>query len=253
MTRLAANIISTLPSAVQKIAFDLARHLRVDLLGIPDPMDDLRKLSKQSMPSAILDIGAHHGQTVAALRKHFTKTPIHCFEPFPDSFRQLQRNVEVDPSTFCHEVALSNQNGYVDFHSNINSQTNSILENDKGNIENIESSLTLKKTTVSSRTLDSFYSEKINLDNLFIKADVQGAELLLIQGATEVLSQHTNVFLCEASLAPLYKEQADLFSIHNLLCNELSFDLFQIYRTRSDKNGKALWCDAAWVKRGFFT
>ena len=105
------------------------------------------------------------------------------------------------------------------------------------------------KIDVPVTTLDEWLGQHVPAGDVVVKADVQGAELKLIEGGRQSLRSRVSVFYTEVSLAELYIGQGDLFSIHAALTSNLPFVLYQIYRTRSDANGRALWADAMWIRK----
>jgi len=245
------SIVGKLPRPLKKRVLNVVKQVRVAAFDIPDPMIDLQRLANLRHPDAILDIGAHHGQTAEELRAILGPTPIHCFEPFPESFRALESNTSTLSDVHTHPLALSDTDGTASFHSNANSQTNSLLDNDTDNNRMPAATAHRDQVTVQTSRLDTFTSVKLRNQRLFIKADVQGAELRLIEGGRDTLAKMTDVFYTEVSLARLYKDQGDLFSIHRELTETLPFVLYQIYRTRSDAQGRAMWSDAMWIHRDF--
>lgn len=245
------KFVGSSPVVIRKPLLAFAKSIRTNLFGVPDPLNDLARLGRIKLPDAILDIGAHHGQTAIELRSLFPGLQIHCFEPYSESFDILKSATQHLQPIWHHKVALCDIDGTSKFFVNINSQTNSLLDNDKDNIDEIPSTAHLSKEEVETRTLDSFSKTNLNGKRLFIKADIQGAELKLISGGLKTLAEMTDVFLCEVSLASLYQGQGDLFSINSIMTSQLPFVLYQIYRTVSNSQGRALWADAIWVRQGF--
>jgi FkbM family methyltransferase len=241
-----------LPRPIYEGVLQTGKRWKRGLFDISDPMSDLQRLAAIRPPQAILDIGAHHGQTALGLRNHFPQTLIHSFEPFPESFAKLQQATSQFNNFVAHPFALGAECETAQFYSNRNSQTNSLLPVDTAAISMGRATENVGTIDVQVRTLDSMIPEHFSGLRLFIKADVQGAELKLIEGAQKTLAQQTDVFFTEVSLSPLYQDQGDLFSIHRALTDSLPFELYQIYRTRSNSQGKALWADAMWIRKEFF-
>ena len=202
------------------------------------------------MPSAVLDIGAHHGETVAKLLQIFPNTVIHAVEPTPDSVEILNRRFRGNPNVKVHKLALADRIGQSRFFVNQNSQTNSLLDNGEENKAVLsDHTAHINEIEVETLTLDHFCSSLPNFSNCVIKADVQGAEVQLINGGTQTLKEHTDVFYSEVSLAKMYEGEGDLFIVNSLLTTKCELELFQIYRTRSNSAGRALWTDAMWISK----
>ena len=85
-----------------------------------------------------------------------------------------------------------------------------------------------------------------------IKVDVQGAEIEVLNGATEVLAD-TELLLLEVSLFAFMKESPELFEVVSYM-KELGFVVYDIYGGHSRPLDGALGqCDIAFVKeQGMF-
>lgn len=77
---------------------------------------------------------------------------------------------------------------------------------------------------------------------------MQGAELQLLEGGIETISQRAAALYTEVGIAELYVGQADLLSLLSRIQSTGFFALYQLYRTRSNNHGRALWLDAMWVR-----
>lgn len=106
--------------------------------------------------------------------------------------------------------------------------------------------------SVATRTLDEVLDDG-PID--FLKLDIQGAELLALQGAERVLSQ-TGVIHCEVEFAEIYRGQC-LFPEVQLFLNARGFSLIDIlvphryaYVTQSavDSRDRLLWGDAVFFR-----
>lgn len=129
-----------------------------------------------------LDIGAHVGHWAHNLKGKFKE--VHCFEPTPDNYECLVRNV---PGVNYYPVALNEIPGrfmlYLESGSNSGSWT-AFPKNQKQIVKNI---------LVRVETLDSF-----NLKPDFIKMDVQDCELFILKGGVETLKRYKPVLCLES-------------------------------------------------------
>ncbi len=138
----------------------------------------------------IYDVGANigwHSINLAASRR---ASPIFAFEPVPVTFRSLTNNLALNNLTQVKPLnfGLSNQEGSFDLFYYTEGSANASLRN----VANREDA-----TAVSCqlRTLDNFSKEN-GLPVHFIKCDVEGAELLVIQGACDTIDKyHPIIFL----------------------------------------------------------
>lgn len=241
---------------VKAVAFPLLRTVGKSickrLCGKTDPIEDMARLATALKPGAILDIGAHVGAVATALAKRVPTVPIHAFEPTPSSAGKLRAVVQKYPKIIVHELAMSASNGEHTFFLNRQEQTNSLLDNSEANNRFFgDQTAHAACVRVKTITLDSWTERHSPASPLFIKADIQGAELALIEGGQKTLRDSTALFFSEASLANLYDGGADLFAIHRALTTSLPFVLLDIYRTYRNSNGRAMWTDAMWIHKDF--
>jgi FkbM family methyltransferase len=145
-------------------------------------------------PDVAIDIGANAGKYTNAIRQLFPDTKIIMVEA-SQQHENVLRNFTANDSgkSEFHINVLSNKDGQiVEFFDSIGANTgNSMFRESSKHFTNLKP---VKKVT---KTIDTIVKES----NLFspgsivdlIKADVQGAELLVFEGATDVLRQATFV------------------------------------------------------------
>jgi FkbM family methyltransferase len=245
-------------NGLKRFAWSMARALGRPVCkkccGRTDPIDDMRRLAHFLQPGAILDVGAHVGAVSTRLAKVIPNVPIHAFEPTPATAGLLRHAARSEPRITVHEVALSAQSGPLNLFVNRNEQTNSLLDNDTANTKYLQHATAHERNiSIHGMRLDDWADTQGLKTPLFIKADIQGAELMLIEGGESTLRNSTAIFFSEVSLAPLYKGAGDLFQIHAALTGSLPFVLLDVYRTFRSPSGRALWCDAMWIHRDFLS
>ena len=95
---------------------------------------------------------------------------------------------------------------------------------------------------VEATTLDALTAgERVSL----LKIDVQGAECMVLAGASSTL-EHAASVLLEVSFVPHYEGGSDFTAIH-LMMRERGFVLAAIGNPFSTKSHPALWADACYV------
>lgn len=143
----------------------------------------------------VLDIGANFGwfSTIFA-QKVNGQGKVIAFEPVPSTYQKLMENLELnslDNMVDTHNIALGDKNGKISMH----------LFSDKGHGFSSISSL-------GENEFDIVESDIVKLDDFiktnqlthvdFIKCDVEGAELSVLQGAAELLgSEESPIILIE--------------------------------------------------------
>ncbi|PZW44511.1 FkbM family methyltransferase [Pseudomonas sp. URMO17WK12:I2] len=154
----------------------------------------------------ILDIGANCGWYALALARHCPSARIHAFEPIPHTHEILERNIHHNGlfNIEAHRLAFSNQQATLEFlyTPNCSGATSQVLAGQPGSREN------LQKVSCPATTLDSFCTQH-ELVPQIIKCDVEGGELMVIQGGEAMLARHKPVILIE-----LLRKWARQFDYH---------------------------------------
>jgi FkbM family methyltransferase len=149
---------------------------------------DQRVILAARPPGVILDVGANVGQSVVRYRWLFPDAVIHSFEPHPQAFDQLTRQIAGDERAHAWPLAMSDQPGSVRFHANRLSDTSSMLPTrpDLADDRNLgtESVLAVRATTV-----DQFCHERGIARASILKLDVQGGEARVLAGANGLLGR----------------------------------------------------------------
>lgn len=134
--------------------------------------------------SVYMDVGANIGDTTI-IAAGYTKNKIYAFEPSPIAFPRLVENISLNnlkDQIISEKIVLSDKNGKVKFAEMATSETSHIHTSSK--------SPKGKIFEVNAITLDKYCkSHKIPKIDL-IKIDVEGAEMLVLLGAEEMLSKH---------------------------------------------------------------
>jgi FkbM family methyltransferase len=141
--------------------------------------------------SIVLDIGANVGWYSLNLSKQFEDLRIFAFEPVPKTFNYLNSNLSINHSKGINtfNLGFSNEEKNIDIYLNPDCSGNSSLANLSGNA-------LVEKVNCKFTTVDLFV-KKNNLNIDFIKCDVEGAELLVFQGAIEVLQKDRPIVFTE--------------------------------------------------------
>ncbi|MGB3508659.1 MAG: FkbM family methyltransferase [Microcoleaceae cyanobacterium] len=159
------------------------------VLGQFPQMFDLAKLCWQNsiQPRGVIHIGAYEGEEIQAYRE-MGIAKVLFVEANPQVFDRLQKRMAGMPEVRVANYALCERNGLVDLHVAVNEQSSSILSPKDDSDQSIYTR-EISKVTVEAKTLDSLLAEleltpeDFNLLNI----DIQGAELLALQGATNAL------------------------------------------------------------------
>lgn len=140
-----------------------------------------------SKPFTLFDLGADIG-TVSALTNKYCPNlhTVYAFEPNKNSFQLLQHNVSgLGKKTLCTNGAVSNFSGNVAF----TSSSVSTIDHE-GSID------VSKSGDTAVYSLDSWLANTTNcpvMPFVALKIDVEGQELQVIQGATDLIKQADTV------------------------------------------------------------
>lgn len=146
----------------------------------------------------VLDVGAHVGcHVLLAARLVGSEGKVYAFEPSPDNFALLRKNVELNGyrNVALVHKAVTEKTGTVTLHlSPEGNDRNSIYESSRS----LRRGQSMEVQTVS---LDDFLDQKGWPRVDFIKIDVEGAEPLVLEGMARLLKRSSQLVLM-AEFAP---------------------------------------------------
>jgi FkbM family methyltransferase len=178
-----------------------------------DAFDQQHRLLADIGSPLILDVGAHWGETTERYAALFPNGKIHAFEPFPESFAILARNVANLPRVSVHAMGFAEISQELMLNVNTSSATNSLLETHVWGTDVWGANLveTSGKISCTFTTLDLFLAESGIPHVDLLKLDVQGAEHSVLQGgACAFAAGAVDVVYMEIITLPTYKGQRRL-------------------------------------------
>ena len=139
----------------------------------------------------VIDIGANIGMYSYYLSRFVAENSGTCigFEPRTDIWTRLKKNVKSD-NFVAEKFALSNRIGFGDLFLSSSHGLSSLIANPEFNGFGSE--------RVSLTTLDSYMDSRNVGSVVFIKIDVEGHELEVLEGADETIRKYKPVILCES-------------------------------------------------------
>ncbi len=157
--------------------------------------DRLTKLiiDKVVKPNSIcIDVGAHKGEILDLIRNNAPDVKHYAFEPIPDYYNELLKKY----SNHCHvfPYALSEKEEVSTFqyvknapaYSGIKERTYAVKEP------------IIEELKVQLKPLDEIIPISTKID--FIKIDVEGAEFLVLKGATKTIKKHKPIIVFECGI-----------------------------------------------------
>ena len=192
--------------------------------GVSEPETKALLSSVLKSADTVFDIGAHIGEySIIAARIVGNAGRVHAFEPNPNLYKVLQRNLELNAIDNCipNSVALADRHGEL--------LLDAAGDPSEGHIRNDDSNASAGKSfRVKVVTLDDYWSAigrpKVN----FIKMDIEGAELLALKGAVQLLSAHEEIVLLGEALEHTTRRFGYDFQELNNFLRSLGFQLFDL-------------------------
>lgn len=187
-----------------------------------------------SLGDTFIDIGANLGyMSINASKIVGPKGKIISFEPDNTIYSLLEHNITLNnvENIKLNKIGLSNYNGEASF--NIATESGlSRLENKNNNLVGL---ILQSKTTIKVNTLDSYLVDNnfTNIKIQMIKIDVEGHELNILQGASNVLKDSKPIIILEINPGALIQNDLSLINIVNFL-DPLGYDSFFINSHSAD-------------------
>src|SRR5215467_2984354 len=141
----------------------------------------------------ISDVGANIGKKTRAYRKLFPNATIYCFEPTPGPFERLsQWAATQNGKVVAMNLALSSAPGNATVYWNLEHSGGSSL-----NQRTTESGAreSVRKVEAKVETLDRVVAKLELRDEIFLKIDVEGHDMEVIRGGTELLRRASAVIV----------------------------------------------------------
>lgn len=129
-------------------------------------------------PGSIIDVGAYHGDWTKAVRRTFPGVPVLMVEAQPAKERRLRTLCEEMPGVSLAMTALAAQSGEVMTFYEMETGSSLMPEN---------SDVPRQSRQVVTRTLDEL-ADGLGAP-IFLKIDVQGAELQVLEGGPKTLGR----------------------------------------------------------------
>jgi FkbM family methyltransferase len=190
----------------------------------------------------VFDIGGNVGWysiNLALSRRH---AQIHCFEPIPQTFRYLQRNLNLNAvlNVTAHNFGFSDNAGMFDFyfyHEGLGNASSANVS-DRDDVQVCQCQVT---------TVDKFTTEKqIAVD--FIKCDVEGAELLVFRGGKKTIARDLPIVFSEI----LRKWSAKFYYDPNEIFNFFQGLGYQAFTIDNDRLKEFFVMDEKTIETNFF-
>lgn len=221
------------------------------------PEKYFRSLVSTNAP-LIFDVGAHRGESVLFFKEIFPESTIYSFEPEPENFRALK---EVCQSynfasteageTRCFNFAIAESDSEMSFYQQEHSHLGGLIpinQSSKDSLGYAARALN-REIIVPTRSLDSFCKEYAITTIDVLKIDVQGYEIGVLSGATDVLKR-TTICSVEVSLYDFYQESSALLAVERIMqAAEMSlWDISKV--SKNPKSFRTDWVELVYKRAG---
>ena len=202
----------------------------------------MSKLVEYHKPKNVIHVGAHLGEEVAYYYNYGVDHSL-WVEANVDLMRQLQSNISrYRNARSVNAVLIDVDDKDVVFNISNNGVSSSVLELQHHKIDYPEVSY-VGHREMKSRTLNTLFEENnIPFDLYdFINVDIQGAELMMLKGATEILP-HLKCLYLEVNQKELYKGEPMVEEIDEFL---LDWGFVRVETCWCEDSG---WGEAIYIK-----
>ncbi len=180
-------MLSFIKSLIKKLPIAFTKNQQYDAQTV-------KILKKVCQPNSnCIDVGCHKGEMLDLILKYAPNGQHYCFEPLPDLFQGLiQKNYPAN----CHffKTALSRETGETSFNYVVSNPSYSGILRRRYDRPNEEDTT----ITVKTELLDHIIAPNITID--FIKIDVEGAEMLVLEGARKTIQRCKPIVVFEHGL-----------------------------------------------------
>ena len=154
---------------------------------------------KNGRIQTLIDVGAHHGESIRFFKKNFSINKIYAFEPSIDNFKILKEKVKDVKNIKFFNTAVGNKKGLINFTNHYDSESSTIVKiNQKSNyfkrknfyLDFFKTNKSrVKNTQVKIDSLENL----INVDELkvidLVKIDTEGYDLNVIKGLGKLITK----------------------------------------------------------------
>jgi FkbM family methyltransferase len=184
-------------------------------------------------PDVIFDCGANIGFVSYQFYKRFTASMLYSFEPNPDVYQQLVKNLNLEERRIRkYNLGIGIEPGILEFFKNNNTGTSSFLKPNDFHMAHM--SRRYEKIDVPVVSIDSFCNEHHIHRIAILKLDIEGYELQALKGSARLLGEGLIDFVfAEVNMVPSYEGQPLIEDVIAYLrsVNFIPYNIYGSYET----------------------
>ncbi len=213
----------------------------------PFGMSVRRRLLAQLDIDLVLDCGANVGQYALGLRNAGYEGHILSIDPGAEPFEALVRNASGDEKWHCLKAAVYSSDTRITLNVSELSPCNTVLKPIAGAEKNVPGIETADTEEVEAKTIDTIMDEwGEDADRIWLKLDVEGAEIEALAGAERTLPKVLAVE-AELGLVRIYEEEPLFYDVSKVLYDS-GFYLVNAAGAYQDQGGTWIKIDGIFLR-----
>jgi FkbM family methyltransferase len=232
----------------------MLRMLGMELRKYMPQSSDMARMNRLLLYNQIdlvLDVGANKGQYAKYLREAGYLGRIVSFEPVSTAYAALLKASKKDLRwDVAPRAAIGNKDGEVKINISKNSESSSALPIHDLHVQASPNSAYIDSEIVKLYKLDSIAEHYLDdtYKAIYLKMDVQGFELQVLEGASRILPR-VKMLQLELSLVPLYQGEL-LIRVMLDKVDALGYELYAVIPGFTDmKSGRLLQLDGIFIQK----
>lgn len=221
-----------------------------NLVSIEEPFAVMKKVLERQTVTGILDAGASNGSVSKRLLQSFPGATVYGFEPNPLYRETLEQFSASEPRFRPNFKALSDTQGEVELNFMASPGISSMFApNERLRDYDAVGSQVKTSQKISTIPIDDWAREQGVKGLEVMKFDIQGAELMALNGARETLTHSTLLVYTEIWFNPCYDGGALFWEVDQLL-RECGFVLYELFQPKYHQSGLLFWGNAMYLHAG---